>query len=172
MRFVCLIILASIVLPWASTQATGAQEATPAAALTLPTWAETWITSQEAEDITAFADLYAPDATYEVVGSDIAVHDVLSIREVLGMFAVHQDDVQITPLAFYEGDGWAVLEWTISATEVLSPDDEFTDLPMTDIRTATIFELGEDGLIQRSTDYPDGLTAAIQLGHVATPVPE
>jgi len=138
----------------------------------LPAWVETWITTQEREDPRAFAALYAFDATYEDVAADIAVHDSLSIGEVMGTYAAHQDDVQITPRAFYEGDGWAVLEYTISATEILSPDLEITQRRMTDIRVATVFELGDDGLIQRSTDYPDGFEAALLLGHAATPVPE
>lgn len=173
MRSIRLLFCAVIVLLSRGTQlVVGAQEATPAATLALPAWVETWITAQETEDINAFAALYAFDATYEDVAGDVFMRSKLSIKEMMGIYAAHQDDVQIEPMAFYEGDGWAVLEWTISATEILSPDGELTRLPMTDIRVATVFELGEDGLIQRSSDYPDGLEAAIQLGHVATPVPQ
>ena len=147
-----------------------AQEATPgAAALDLPEWVQTWISTQEDEDIHGFAALYTPDATYEVLGDGIMVHDKFSIKEIAGMLAANGKEFTIVPTAFYAGDGWAVLEYTMGWVNVA-----VTPTQVRDVRTATIFLLNEDGLITRSSDYFDGLTVSEQSGFVlveGTPAP-
>ena len=91
-----------------------AQEATPGAgALDLPIRIQTWISTQEDEDIHGFAALYTHDATYEVLGDGIMVHDKFSIKEIAGMLAANGNEFEIVPTAFYAGDGWAILEYTM-----------------------------------------------------------
>ena len=147
-----------------------AQEATPGAvALDLPDWVQTWISTQEDEDIHEFAALYTPDATYEVLGDGIRVHDKFSIKEIAGMLAANGNDLEIVPTAFYAGDGWAVLEYTMGWINFTVEETQVRD-----VRTATIFLLNEEGLITRSSDYFDGLTVSEQSGFMlveGTPEP-
>lgn len=139
-----------------------AQEATPApAALDLPAWVQAWITTQEEEDLFGFTDLYTGKATYEVLGDGAKVYDKISIREVSGFHAADTQDFTIAPTAFYEGEGWAMLEYTMGW--VTSPP---ANVPVTGIRVATVFILDDEGLITRSSDYYDGLEVSDQLGHI------
>jgi hypothetical protein len=139
-----------------------AQEATPGTgALDLPDWVQTWISMQEDEDIHGFAALYTPDATYEVLGDGIMVHDLFSIKEIAGMLAANGNEFDIVPTAFYAGDGWAVLEYSMGWDNVTVDKTQVRD-----VRTATIFLLNEEGLITRSSDYFDGLTVSEQSGYM------
>ena len=140
----------------------GAQEATPApAAVDLPAWVQTWISTQEEEDLLGFADLYTPDATYEVLGDAAIVHDKISIREIAGFHAADTNDLTIAPTAFYAGEGWAVLEYTMGWV-TSTP----AKLPVTDLRASTVLIVNDEGLITRSSDYYDGLAVSDQLGYV------
>jgi hypothetical protein len=136
------------------------QEATPAA-IDLPAWVQTWISTQEAEDLSGFADLYTPNATYEVLGDAARVHDKISIREVAGFHAADTNDLVIVPNAFYAGDGWAILEYTMGWVTSNSAKTSVTDVPV-----ATVFLLNDEGLITRSSDYYDGLVVSDQLGYI------
>jgi len=60
-------------------------------------------------------------------------------------------------LAFFQGDGWALLEVNSSAT------DAETGQRVTGVRIATVFEL-DGGLIRRSSDYYDLAGILAQLG--------
>ena len=111
-----------------------AQEATPApAALDLPAWVQTWISTQETENILDFAALYTNDATYEVLGDGIKVHDKFSIKEIAAMLAGNGNDFDIVPTAFYAGDGWAVLEYTMGWV-----NSDLSKRRVSDVRVATV----------------------------------
>lgn len=164
--------LLTLVLVLTSLAAVGrpirAQEATPAA-LELPAWVQTWITTQETEDIHGFTDLYTHDATYEILGDHVAVHDSLSIREIAGMSAAAVKDFDIMPTAFHAGEDWAALEYTMSYTAMLQGGK-----PVRDVRVVTVFDLDDAGLITRSTDYFDSMAIETQLGNMlveGTPAP-
>ncbi|MFT4038340.1 MAG: hypothetical protein QM692_09190 [Thermomicrobiales bacterium] len=137
-----------------------AQEATPGAALDLPEWVQAWITTQEEEDLFGFTDLYTGDATYEVLGDAAMVYDKISIREVAGFHAADTNDFTISPTAFYAGDGWAILEYTMGWVT-----SNAAKTPVTDIRAATVFILNDEGLITRSSDYYDGYAVSEDLGY-------
>lgn len=157
-RVVLTIVFAFVLL--LSAVSAQSQAATPGAgALDLPDWVQTWISTQEDEDIHEFATLYTPDATYEVLGDGIMVHDKFSIREIAGMLAANGNEFDIVPTAFYAGDGWAVLEYTMGWVNATVNESQVRD-----VRTATIFILNENGLITRSSDYFDGLTVSEQSG--------
>lgn len=145
-----------------------AQESTPVA-VELPAWVETWISTQETEDIHGFTDLYTHDATYEILGDNIAVHDSLSIREVAGMSVAALKDLDLVPTAFHAGDNWAVLEYTMSFAAMLDGGKQVSD-----VRVVTVFDLDDEGLITRSTDYFDSMAIQTQLGNMlveGTPAP-
>lgn len=170
LRALLTVVLALTLLLGAVPASSRAQEATPeVAALDLPDWVQTWIRTQEDEDIHGFADLYTPDATYEVLGNGIMVHDIFSIREIAGMFAANGKAFDIVPTAFYAGDGWAILEYTMGWNNFTVEETQVRD-----VRTATIFLLNEEGRITRSSDYFDGLTVSEQSGYMlveGTPAP-
>ena len=145
-----------------------AQEATPAA-LDLPEWVQTWISTQETEDVLDFAALYTNDATYEVLGDGIKVYDKFSIKEIAAMLAANGNETDIVPTAFYAGDGWAVLEYSMGWV-----NSDVSKRRVRDVRVATVFILNEDDLITRSSDYFDGLTVSEQSGYMlveGTPAP-
>ncbi len=73
----------------------------------------------------------------------------------------------------YGGDGWAVAEWTLSATNQGLFPDAPVETPFS-LRNATVFAI-EGGKIVRSADYYDVATILTQLGLMpgagATPAP-
>ena len=168
-RVLLTLIVALTLLLGASPASTQAQDATPEATLDLPAWVQTWIATQETEDIHAFTDLYTHDATYEIIGDNVAVHDSLSIREVAGMSAAAVKDLDLVPTTFHAGEDWAVLEYTMSFSAMLAGGK-----PVRDVRVVTVFDLDDAGLITRSTDYFNDLAIQTQLGRMlvdSTPTP-
>ncbi len=146
-----------------------AQEAPPAVVPNLPAWLQTWISTQETEAVLDFAALYTSDATYEVLGDGIKVHDTFSIKEIAAMLAGNGNEFDIEPTAFYAGDGWAVLEYTMGWV-----NSDVSKRQVSDVRVATVFILNDEGLITRSSDYFDGLTVSEQSGYTlveGTPSP-
>lgn len=151
---------------------TATQNATPDAA-NLPPLIQAWIDTYEAEDAAAFAALFTPDGIYEDVPAGHAAQGTAEIIEFVEGYFEGQDDYVFVPTTFYQGEGWAVLEFLTSATDAAS------GIRIIDVPIATVFEL-EDGSIRRSSDYYDRVGVLEQLGllpgddestEAGTPVP-
>jgi steroid delta-isomerase-like uncharacterized protein len=149
------VLLAGIVTM--STSVT-AQPATPAASpVAVSPLVQAWMTAYSSQDSDAFAALYTPDGIYEDVPSGQAVQGREAIAALATGYFESQDDFVFEPLAFFQGDGWALLEVNTSATDAESGQR------VTGVRIATVFEL-DDGLIRRSSDYYDLAGVFEQLG--------
>jgi steroid delta-isomerase-like uncharacterized protein len=149
------VLLAGIVTM--STSVT-AQPATPAASpVAVSPLVQAWMTAYSSQDSDAFAALYTPDGIYEDVPSGQAAQGHEAIAELAASYFESQDDFVFEPLAFFQGDGWALLEVNTSATDAESGQR------VTGVRIATVFEL-DDGLIRRSSDYYDLAGVFEQLG--------
>ena len=148
------------------------QDATPDdPTLVLPPPLQDMVEAINAVDSAAIAALYAEDGTHEDVPAGVVARGreevAAFVGETLGQFR----DVRFEPLFGHAAGGLAVLEYSLSVTDLQS------GLPVV-YRGVLVFEL--DGtLIRRSTDYYDLSSILSQLGQpeaseaapVATPVP-
>ena len=149
------VLLAGIVTM--STSVT-AQPATPAASpVAVSPLVQAWMTAYSSQDSDAFAALYTPDGIYEDVPSGQAAQGHEAIAELATGYFESQADFVFEPLAFFQGDGWALLEVNTSAADAESGQR------VTGVRIATVFEL-DDGRIRRSSDYYDVAGVLDQLG--------
>ena len=132
--------------------------ATPAASpVAVPPLFQAWLNAYIVEDPDAFATLYTLDGRYEDVPSGQTAQGREAIAALAAGFFTYQDNYAFAPLAFFQGDGWALLEVNSSAT------DAETGQRVTGVRIATVFEL-DDGRIRRSSDYYDLAGVFEQLG--------
>jgi steroid delta-isomerase-like uncharacterized protein len=137
---------------------TTAQPATPAvSSVTVSPLIQAWMNAYSSQDPDAYAALYTPDGIYEDVPSGQAAQGREAIAELVAGYFATQADFVFEPVAFFQGDGWALLETDTSATDLE------TGKRITGIRFATVFEL-DDGLIRRSSDYYDLVGVFEQLG--------
>ena len=135
-----------------------AQAGTPTASpVTVPSLVQAWMNAYTSQDPDAYAALYTPDGIYEDVPSGQAAQGHEAIAELATYYFESQHDFVFEPLAFFQGDGWAVLETNTSATDAESGQR------VTGVRIATVFEL-DNGLIRRSSDYYDLAGVFEQLG--------
>ena len=135
-----------------------AQPAPPAASpVAVSPLVQAWMDAYTSQDPDAYAALYTPDGIYEDVPSGQAAQGHEAIAELAAGYFETQAEFVFEPLAFFQGDGWAVLETNTSAT------DAETGQRVTGVRIATIFEL-DDGRIRRSSDYYDLAGVFEQLG--------
>jgi steroid delta-isomerase-like uncharacterized protein len=149
------VLLAGIVTMGTSVTA---QPATPAASpVTVSPLVQAWMNAYSSQDSDAYAALYTPDGIYEDVPSGQAAQGHEAIAELATGYFETQKDFVFEPLAFFQGDGWAVLETNTSATDTESGQR------VTGVRFATVFEL-DNGLIRRSSDYYDLVGVFEQLG--------
>jgi steroid delta-isomerase-like uncharacterized protein len=150
-----------------------AQDASPPAGAA-PDVVLDWIDAWDAADSAAIAALYAADGVYEDVPSNHTLTGgeiETSLAEYLGGLG----DVSVELTNAYGGDGWAVAEWTLSATNQGLFPDAPVGAPFS-VRNATVFAI-EGGEIVRNADYYDVATILTQLGLMpgagaaATPTP-
>ena len=142
-----------------------AQDATPAAA-TAPEVVLAWVDAWVAADPAAVAALYAADGVYEDVPNNhrIAAADIeASLAGYLGALG----DIVVELDSAHGDAGWAVVEWTLSATNQGLFADAPAGTPFS-VRNATVFALEGDA-IARSADYYDNATILTQLGLLPPP---
>ena len=120
LRSVLIALLALTLLAGAGVPAI-AQDATPAAGA-VPDVVLAWIDAWNAADSAAIAALYTADGVYE----DVPTNHTLTgdeIEPALVEYLGGLSDVSVELTNAYGGDGWAVAEWTLSATnQGLFPD--------------------------------------------------
>ncbi len=137
-----------------------AQDASPPAGAA-PDVVLDWIDAWVAVDPAAIAALYAADGVYEDVPNNhsIAAADIeTTLAEYVGALG----DIVVELDSAHGGDGWAVAEWTLSATNQGLFPDAPVGAPFS-VRNATVFAI-EGGEIVRSADYYDNATILTQLG--------
>jgi steroid delta-isomerase-like uncharacterized protein len=159
-RFSASLAAVTVLLAGIVTMRTGvtAQPATPAASpVAVAPLVQAWMNAYSNQDPDAFAALYTPDGIYEDVPSGQTAQGHEAIADLAASYFASQDDFVFEPLAFFQGDDWALLEVNTSATDAESGQR------VTGVRIATVFEL-DDGLIRRSSDYYDLAGVFEQLG--------
>jgi steroid delta-isomerase-like uncharacterized protein len=137
-----------------------AQEATPAAGAA-PDVVLAWVEAWDAADPAAIAAPYAADGVYEDVPADYRIPRG-EIETALADYLGGLGDVSVELDNAYGGDGWAVAEWTLSATNQGLFPDAPVGAPFS-VRNATLFVLEGDKIV-RSADYYDAATILTQLG--------
>jgi len=146
---------------------TMAQTATPGAEAALPPVLQQWFAAAEAGDGDALAALYTDDGVYEDVPTNTVLQSHKAIAEFFTRISAQQQDVHADVRAVHPTDDGAVLEYTVSGTD-LESGKHVTYVG------AIIFELEGDA-IRRSADYYDIAGILAQLGMLpmgqATPTP-
>ena len=156
--FALLVVLLALALAAPATAL--AQDASPPAGA-VPGVVLAWVEAWDAADSAAIAALYAADGVYEDVPADYSATGgeiELSLAGYLGGVG----DVSAELDNAFGGDGWAVVEWTLSATNQGLFPDAPVGAPFS-VRTATVFALDGDEIV-RSADYYDVATILSQLG--------
>jgi steroid delta-isomerase-like uncharacterized protein len=155
-----------------------AQEAT-ARAEALPTIAVAFSEAWSSGDPEQLIAIYAEDALFEeVVLGGAVTHSRDELGAYAGALYAAFPDFTATPVSGFVSGNRAVVEWVLTGAYI----GQFGPLPpgtgqQVEMRVATILELGDDGLIQRDSEYWDFATVLTQLGampHVgvgATPAP-
>jgi steroid delta-isomerase-like uncharacterized protein len=169
-RFTFLLSVVAVVLLGLFTPGglrTAAQDATPGAETTLPPVLQQWFAAAEAGDGDALAALYTDDGVYEDVPTNTVLQSHEAIAEFFNQISALQQDVHADVRAVHPTDDGAVLEYTVSGTDLESGKH-------VSYVGAIIFELEGDA-IRRSADYYDVASILAQLGMLpmgqATPTP-
>ena len=152
--------VALLALAFAAPAAALAQDASPAAGAA-PDVVLAWVEAWDAADPAAIAAPYAADGVYEDVPADYRIPRG-EIETALADYLGGLGDVSVELDNAYGGDGWAVVEWTLSATNQGLFPDAPVGAPFS-VRNATVFVLEGDAIV-RSADYYDAATILTQLG--------